>query len=279
MFGYVKPFKDQLKVCEYETYKAAYCTLCKNMGKNYGHIARMTLSYDFTFLAILMLAIDENDPQYKRKGCVYNPFKKCIYISDKDKVFDLVSASAVSSVYAKAVDNVEDSKGLRKIGYKIFKAIFSRKYERAVKFFPDVAKTLLNMVNYQIKVEKNENTGIDEAAEPTASAMKKLFSLCSNNEAESRILAQIGYMMGKWIYLIDAVTDLDDDIKTGNFNPLKQGSASSAVMTMNVCAAEAGNALELLEIKRFGGILRNIIYIGLIETGEKAVCGRKETKE
>ena len=50
-------------------------------------------------------------------------------------------------------------------------------------------------------------------------------------------------------------------------------------MTMNVCAAEAGNALELLEIKRFGGILRNIIYIGLIETGEKAVCGRKEAKK
>lgn len=279
MFGYVKPFKDQLKVCEYETYKAAYCTLCKRMGKKYGHIARMTLSYDFTFLAVMMLALDQTDPQYKRKGCVYNPFKKCVYITDKDDIFDLVSAAAVSCVYAKIVDNIEDSKGLKKFGYRIFKAIFSRKYEKSVKLFPDIAKTMLDMVNYQIKIEKKENIGIDEAAEPTATAMKRLFSLCTDDEVQGRILAQIGYCIGKWIYLIDAVEDIDEDIKSGNFNPLKSSSVESAVMTMNVCAAEAGNALELLEIKRFGGILRNIIYIGLIETGEKAVCGRKEAKK
>ena len=120
---------------------------------------------------------------------------------------------------------------------------------------------------------------MDEAAEPTAAAMKRLFSLCTDDEVQSRILAQIGYCIGKWIYLIDAVEDIDEDTKSGNFNPLKSSSVDSAVMTMNVCAAEAGNALELLEIKRFGGILRNIIYIGLIETGEKAVCGRKEAKK
>ena len=100
------------------------------VGKKYGHIARMTLSYDFTFLAVMMLALDQTDPQYKRKGCVYNPFKKCVYITDKDDIFDLVSAAAVSSVYAKIVDNIEDSKGLKKFGYRIFKAIFSRKYEK-----------------------------------------------------------------------------------------------------------------------------------------------------
>ena len=141
------------------------------------------------------------------------------------------------------------------------------------------AQTMLDMVNYQIKIEKKENIGMDEAAEPTAMAMKRLFSLCTDDEVQSRILAQIGYCIGKWIYLIDAVEDIGEDIKSGNFNPLKISSVESAVMTMNVCAAEAGNALELLEIKRFGGILRNIIYIGLIETGEKAVYGRKEAKK
>ena len=92
--------------------------------------------------------------------------------TDKDDIFDLVSAAAVSSVYAKIVDNIEDSKGLKKFGYRRFKAIFSRKYEKSVKLFPDIAKTMLDMVNYQIKIEKKENVGIDEAAEPTATAMK-----------------------------------------------------------------------------------------------------------
>ena len=136
MFGCVKPFKDQLKVCEYETYKAAYCTLCKRMGKKYGHIARMTLSYDFTFLAILKLAIDETDPQYKRKGCVYNPFKKCVYISEKDDIFDLVSAAAVSSVYAKIIDNIEDSKGLKKFGYRYLRQYFHENMKSPLNYFP-----------------------------------------------------------------------------------------------------------------------------------------------
>ena len=279
MFGYVKPFKGQLRVCEHETYKAAYCTLCKKMGKNYGHIARMTLSYDFTFLAVLMLSLADNDPEYAKKGCVCNPFKRCTYMTGHDDIFDFVSATSLIAVYGKIIDNINDTKGLKRLGYKIAQLKFSQKYDKAVKLYPFVAKAIENMVEYQIKVEKNPDAGIDLAAEPTAKGMEEIFSLCSDNENEKRILAQLGYCIGKWIYLIDAVCDLDEDIKSGNFNPLKMSGKESAVMTMNVCSAQAGAALDLLDLKRFDGILKNIIYIGLTETAQSKMSGRKDTEK
>ena len=205
MFGYVKPFKGQLRVCEHETYKAAYCTLCKKMGKNYGHIARMTLSYDFTFLAVLMLSLADSDPEYAKKACVYNPFKRCTYMTGHDDIFDFVSATSLIAVYGKIIDNINDTKGLKRIGYKIARLKFSRKYDKAVKLYPFVAKAIENMVEYQAKVEKNPDAGIDLAAEPTAKGMEEVFSLCSDKDNEKRILAQLGYCIGKWIYLIDAV--------------------------------------------------------------------------
>lgn len=278
MFGYVRPYNSQLKVCEYETYRAAYCTLCKRMGKQYGHIARMTLSYDFTFLAVLKLALTDSDPDYAKKHCVYNPFKKCTYMLGQDEIFDFVAATAVISVYGKILDNIDDSKGFKRFGYKITRVIFSRKYEKAVKLYPNVAKSIENMLQYQIKVEKTPNVSMDEAAEPTAKAMEEIFSLCSDSSTDKRILSRMGYCIGKWIYLIDAVCDLEEDIKSGGFNPLKTSSTDSALMTMNVCSAQAGAAMELLEIKRFSGILQNIVYIGLTETAESRMNGGKDNK-
>ncbi len=279
MFGYVKPIKAQLRVFEDETYRAAYCTLCKQMGKKYGHIARMTLSYDFTFLAILNLSIGEGDPEYVKKHCVYNPFRKCTYMVGKEDVFDFVAAAAIISVYGKILDNICDSKGMKRFFYSVLKAVFKRKYKKAAKLYPEVAKSILDMVKYQFKVEENQQSGIDEASEPTANAMKEIFPLCGDGENQKRILAQLGYCIGKWIYLIDAISDLDDDIKKDNFNPLKNGSAENAVMTMNFCSAQAGAALELLDVKRFGGILQNIIYLGLTETAESKISGGKENKQ
>ena len=57
MFGYVKTHNPELRVAEYEYYRAAYCGLCRSMGKCTGQCSRMTLSYDFAFLALIRLAL------------------------------------------------------------------------------------------------------------------------------------------------------------------------------------------------------------------------------
>ena len=58
MFCYFRHYKPHMRVCEYESYKSVYCALCKQIGKEYGFLSRFTLNYDFTFLALLGLAVD-----------------------------------------------------------------------------------------------------------------------------------------------------------------------------------------------------------------------------
>ena len=84
MFGYVRANKPELKVKELEMYKAVYCTLCKVMGKRYGRFSRFTLSYDFTFLALLNMSLSEKCSGIKKGHCVFNPLKKCNYCKDFD---------------------------------------------------------------------------------------------------------------------------------------------------------------------------------------------------
>lgn len=76
MFGYVVPYKDELKVREYKLFRAFYCGLCKTLGKSSNQLTRFGLNYDFTFLALLLTALDEDEPQINHEGCIVNPFKK-----------------------------------------------------------------------------------------------------------------------------------------------------------------------------------------------------------
>ena len=76
MFGYVKPFQPHLRVCELDTYKSLYCGLCRQLGASFGPFSRLTLSYDFVFLALLFTGLSEEGPQYGRCRCMANPLKK-----------------------------------------------------------------------------------------------------------------------------------------------------------------------------------------------------------
>ena len=76
MFGYVKVYQPELKMGEFEQYRGVYCALCRTLGKRYGVLAQMTLSYDVTFLSVLHMALSEDCVGFTKGRCPYNPFKK-----------------------------------------------------------------------------------------------------------------------------------------------------------------------------------------------------------
>ena len=73
MFGYVRPYKPELRFKEFDAYKAVYCSLCKEIGRRYGRVLRLTLSYDLTFLALLQLSLRDLPICLEKKRCVCNP--------------------------------------------------------------------------------------------------------------------------------------------------------------------------------------------------------------
>lgn len=276
MFGYVKISKGELKIKEYDIYKAVYCSLCKNLGKNYGILSRFTLSYDFTFLALLNMSLQDGCDSFVQKRCAFNPLKKCNYCKSTSQI-EMPSAAAMIMLYYKILDNIADEKGIKKVGYYLMKPIFSRAHKKAAKAYPQIETAVSEYIKAQNLIEKAGCTSIDEAADPTARVMQQILPLCSNDESQKRVLDRLGYCLGRYIYLLDAACDLEQDIKSGSYNVLKNRTDGDIKEYLKItltpqfyfCVNEAARAFELLDIKKYKTILGNIIYLGLEETFTK----------
>lgn len=273
MFGYVKVNKGELRVWEYETYKGIYCSLCKKLGKTYGPFARLTLSYDFTFLALLKLSMQDGKNDFKNNSCPYNPFKKCKYCTNAENELDIASGAAMLMVYYKLLDNIDDNRGIKKAFYKLLLPFFKSKHKKAKRLYPEFDKIINEYIIIQGEMEKEECKSLDAVSEPTAKALGKLFEYCSDDSNQKRILNQLGFCIGKWIYLIDCGADLEKDIKNNEYNPLKYELKNNSDIKafarerltplLNTCIANAQLSYELLDIKKYKGILDNILYLGL----------------
>lgn len=271
MFGYVRACKPEMRIKEFEMYKAVYCSLCKELGKSYGPFARLTLSYDFTFLALLNMSLKKDFCGIERKPCKCNPLKKCTYLKDGDDL-EMPAAAAMIMLYYKLLDNIADEKGYKKLGYILIKPFFKNAHKKAAKSYPDIEKTVAEYINEQQALEKDNCQSIDKAADPTANALAKIFALCSENETDKRVLNRMGYCIGRYIYLLDAFCDLEEDIKKGRYNPLKFSSENvkeNITAQLNICIAQTGAAMELLNIEKFKNILDNIVFLGLEDTMKK----------
>ena len=276
MFGYIKPYKPELKIKDFEIYKGVYCGLCKKLAKSYGPFARMTLSYDFTFLAMIKLAVADECKGFTKQACVYNPLRKKLCLNPCDDM-TFVSTLAMIMLYYKIKDNCIDSKGIKKIGSYSLKLLFTPSYKKAAKLEPYMNEQIGKAMSEQDMLEKENCDSIDKAADPTARALGTIFESLSESETQKMVLSRLGFLIGRWVYLIDALDDLESDVKKSNYNPFsckfslskdsaKEQIASAkeyAIGAINLTAGELSNTYELLDIKRYKDILDNIIYLGL----------------
>ena len=279
LFGYIRIAKPELKIKEYETYKAIYCTLCKQLGRHYGLFARLTLSYDFTFLALLRLSLQDKCVGFEQKRCAFNPLKKCNYCKEKEE-FSLPAAAAMILIDHKIRDNIADEKGFKKLGNLLLLPLSSKARKKAAKRYPEIEKTVAGYIETQKELERTGCAELDRAAEPSAIMLSSLLQMLALNEAQKRVLDRMGYCLGRYIYLLDAACDLTDDLKTGSYNVLKTELSGDAkeyaekriVPQLYFCINEASKAFELLDVKKYKPILINILYMGLEETMKKELC-------
>ena len=276
LFGYVRACKPELRVREYELYKAVYCSLCRELGRAFGPFARFTLSYDFTFLAMLRLSMRDECPGFKKKRCAFNPLIRCNCTKGADLDF---TAAAMIFLYYKILDDIADSKGFKRLLRRAARPLFGHARKRAVKRHPELDRLVGESVRMQRQAEQADFAGIDPVCEPTARLLSELFAMTDAPPAQKRVLGRLGYCVGKWVYLADALDDVEDDKKSGSYNPiLRSGTLTPGDVRgiMNMCAAEAAAALELLEPRRFAGIFENIVCQGLPSVQKQ--IGTKEKK-
>ncbi len=287
MFGFVTVDRSEMLGKDFDAYKAVYCSLCKQLGKEYTFLSRFILSYDCTFYAVMALALSDSCPGFCVGKCKFNPLKKCNYLKNGEEALSKASALSVVSVYYKLKDNIADGSFFEKIGCFLLLPFFSSWRNKAKKKYPEIEKAVATMSALQFEVEKETECSIDRAAEPTAKMLSTVLELLvdgddSESESKRRVLSNFGYFLGKWIYLMDAVSDYEDDLKHKGFNPfviLYSGNKDSHLDEMNssldYCLSECLLSYNLLKLNHFDRVIENVLFYGLPKK-QKSIVYKKE---
>lgn len=269
MFGYIRPFNDELRLKDHQLYKSVYCGLCRSMRKNYGILSTLALNYDCTVLAMLYMSVKNERCSVRRGSCSINPLKKCLLCSCEGEALEFAGAVSVIMSYYKLRDTINDSGFPKRLSAFFGRTALYRNYKKAVRKYPYIDSLTSEMMKRQLEAEK-ENSGVDRSADPTAKLISELCRSFSDDEKNKRTLSVFGYHVGRWIYLMDAADDLEKDIRHKSFNPFKGRYDGDIKHTMiycnevlNMTAAQIVLAYELLELNSFKAILDNIIYSGL----------------
>ncbi|MGI6254322.1 MAG: DUF5685 family protein [Acutalibacter sp.] len=280
MFGYVRPFKSELLVSQYDQYKAVYCQVCRALQEHYGRLASFTLSYDCTFYALLCLSIQESKLTLHHGRCVMNPLKKCDFLKSDGEAYHRAAALSVLLTYHKLRDDLADDGFLKSLGSRLLLPLVSRKAKRAAREFPFLAQEAEKAMTAQREAEASGG-GVDACAEPTANLLAALFQELSCDTLQKVALERFGYFLGRWVYLMDAADDLPKDLKEGGFNPFieRLGLSGKAELTpeerkaadeamnqaLNATAAQMLLAFQLIDLENFGPVLENVVEKGLPE--------------
>jgi len=287
------PFKPELKFREYDCYKMYYCGVCKSISRNFGQLPRFGLVNETSVLSLILnIAAGEiGTPEILRKGCIAHPHKKTNAVIRNEAV-DYAAGINVLLMYFKLLDSWYDD---RKIAARAGSAAIHRAFRKASERYPIAADAVYFSIRELTKLEKNGCCSIDEACEPFAAMMSAVFmwkdsDIFISSPIKLDLLSKIGYNVGKWIYLIDAVSDFLDDQKKNNYNVLirrygDRYDPADVKFILEMCLAQCADAWEqLAEISakendadhihyiNARGVTDNLFYVGMRHTTDQK-CG------
>lgn len=283
VFGYILPYRPELTEKDLEKYRAYYCGLCHAMGKSFGLVSRLTLSYDFSFLSLVYSSLDYSDVSISQSRCLFNPMRKHPK-AETTFYTEFCAATAISMAYYKCKDNIDDSSFLKSLPYRFYKLLLTRPARKVKKQYPGIWNSVSSMYKEQIISESDPNASLDRVADPTASMLSKLASYFSKNQEQIPHLQRFGYMLGRYIYLCDAIDDLPQDKANGSFNPLLCPPYSNLSENdlwdriqeiMNLTMTEVVASFQKIKIIQNQSILENFIYFGLNNTFNAILKKRK----
>lgn len=277
MFGYVTVYKPELKIKDYDIYKGVYCTLCKQMQKEYGFLARFLLSYDAAFYVLYRMGVSDCSMKVSKSHCSFSPCKKCLKIDSDEEIFKKAAAITVILSYFKLCDNISDGGFFKRTLCKLIKPYFKHIAKKAEKKYPNIFTAVERYMQNQADVEKNFK-GIDSAADPTGNALGYILSDGDINSDSFKI----GYMLGRTVYLLDAFDDYEKDIKSNSFNPFKNTDniIDDATFAVNLSIGELTDYIKKVQFYKFKSIIYNIVFEGLSYRHKKIVRKmRGETDE
>ena len=252
MFGYVRTDTPYLYIKDDKLYKAMYCGVCKGIAEVCGHSARMGLSFDTTFLSVLLHNVAGVDVTIEKSHCLTH----CIRAREMANVDELtrqIGALNAILVYYKYTDDIMD--GDKGRGKRLW---FKKGFKRAKKKYPEIENIVKTNLAVQERIEKAKTDSLDRAADATATMLAEFSDFVLGDKA-TEFTRNLCYALGKWIYLIDALDDYDKDVKKGSYNPFYL--AYNAENKAALLSGEHGDEVRFVFNAIFFDIRENLSHI------------------
>ncbi len=284
MFGYILPPPEAFAPQEHEQFRMAYCGLCHTLQRRYGFFSRFILNYDFTYLAILLSPGSGFSPCAAR--CPVSPLKRRCYYPGCDAL-DLAADESVILTYWQLMDGIADHGFWKGLKYRVLAAVLRPAYQKAEALRPRFASVTREQLQILAQLEKARSASLDEPADTFATLLAAAADEVSD-PVQSRVLHQLLYHLGRWVYLIDAADDLEKDLAAGNYNPialrygLNEGRIPQAVrpqfvLTLDHSIHMAATAFELWDFGVWTNLLTQTIYNSLFAVGKAVLDGTFHT--
>ena len=238
MYGILKARKCRHDEEQYKTFKAYYCGLCDSLGANFGNLGRLTVNYDMTFFYLLLDGLVQ-DSETAMGFCPTAPWKKREIVRQK-VLHPLMGAVNLYLAGLKLTDDIHDQGGLtKKVGYETLRSRLNRAETMLTEMGVDVSKARAIFLA-QFAAEESGETLADyyrSTAEGLAFFLGEAARLLELSEVTTRALQEIGYELGKVIYVMDSFVDYPSDTKNDKFNALAQAFGDQIQLVENLSPA------------------------------------------
>ena len=260
MFGYVMVNEEELKIREFKRYRGYYCGLCRSLGRH-GVKGRLFLTYDMTFLYLLLSGLYEKPLQMEKRRCLAHPARRQEMLTGE--IADYAADMTVLLYYYKALDDVQDDGTFKA---KAAVGALKKAARKAAEKYPRQANAIRENCEKLSRAEDALVYDLDTISGYTGKMLAELF--VKEEDEWSDVLRCLGHYLGKFVYLLDAFEDLEEDQKKGEYNPWtpfaeRRDFEALVENTLTLMAADTAREFERLPIVTDVDILRNILYSGI----------------
>lgn len=277
MLGVMTVRKDELRFREFDRYRGYYCGLCRAIGKRCGSVCRMALSFEMTFLAMLHTSLYEPETADEKHRCLVHPLGKQRMLMNE--AIDYAADLSAIVAYYDLRDGWEDEHRVDRLAES---ALLKKAAEEAGRRLPRQRAAVEHYVKALHEIEARNDQNLDAAANLTGEMLGELYVM--KEDVYAHDLRELGFYLGKFIYLCDCYEDVERDIRKKNYNPLisrrtNETFAADCEQMLSDMMARAALAFERLPLLEDAEIMRNILYSGIWLRFENASERRKAKKK
>ncbi len=286
MFGYVNINQPEIRFKDFYRFRSYYCGMCRELKHRHGLFGRISLTYDMTFLIVLLSGLYDCDTKLESFRCFLHPLKK-----RNSRINEFSSYAADMNLlltYYKCADDWDDEK---KLTSKIYGKLIARKARKVMEAYPEKAEIIAKNLKEQLEYEKTGEMDIDTVSGYFGRVLEEIFDY--RQDIWSPYLRRLGFFLGKYVYIMDAYDDIQEDLEKGCYNPLsemynKDGFDEKVKDILAMMISETARAFEMLPVDENIEILRNIIYsgvwkryeiIGIKSNGDQPGCSKCSAAE